>query len=803
MDYTLFLKAPQSPRASLELSSKEAIFNPSKPIRNISDIALNWERTERLVGGFWDASFTVTGEKSELQQYFTQWLNYAIEERTGLTRWHGNIWSMALSLNGVTRRVTLDEVYNAVRAKFTEHLWNGGFELGSGTTFTGWTNTAGTGSIAQETTVANVARGARAVKLTGNAMVSQSVTVRPQRAYRLSIQTRGETFTDVANGDFETAGGGGADVFSGWSEAAGGGAITDETTQVGKGSHAAKLTNGAIIYQSVTVRPKYEYKFSVYTRTKDKISLANGNMEDGSGTTFTGWTNVSGSGSVGSEATIVSKGARAVKLINDAYIHQSVTVSPKNEYELSVYTCGDGTNDGGIGIYDVTNSAYIINNKPTGVTETKYRRVEHKFTAPPSCTSIRIELHGTGAALSPAYFDVAKLEQITNEQCGKVVIYDATGSVYIVNAEPTGVTSDRYTRYERSFVTPPSCTSITISLLAPQEGEVYFDQAELEYVQGANSLRMRVYDNTNTAFIVPVFKTLHSGDKYARYDLDFVTPNGCTSIDVRLQGGVDSVIWVDEASLFIFENDEVGHGYTDWVTDSTSISRYGRKEFIVDATAHPMDTANIMATAILNKCSWPMIKESGFDVGQIQAPTLQVYCLGLIPQSNNRYATEQTPGLTNDVLTALIEATDYLSAQNVDLKSSTDANLRKDTPARSLTEIMRALTVAHNGDDFAAMWCDKFGRVTATSDPAYVPTYYLRNGIIAENFSGSQPASPRQVRPGIVIDAEWLFRADKKNYLLDKSGAFLMTSVKVSADGKVTPQLVTTDELDIVLSAYK
>lgn len=950
MDYTLFLKSPQSPRASLELSTKEAVFGPSKPIRNISEIALNWERTERLVGGFWDASFSVTGEKSELQQYFTQWLNYAIEERTGLTRWSGNIWSMALSINGVTRRVTLDDVYNAIRAKFTEHLWNGGFELGSGTTFTGWTNTAGTGSIAQETTVANVARGARAVKLTGNAMVSQSVTVRPQRAYRLSVQTRGETFTDIANGDFETAGvetpgGGRANVFSEWSEASGGGTITDETTNVAKGGHAAKLTSGAILYQSVAVRPKYEYKFSVYTRTAPKVSLINGNLEDGSGTTFTGWTNTAGTGTIANETSLVAKGNRAVKLSNGAkldqtitvkpkheyefsvhtrtnpqvslvngdledgsgttytgwtnvtglgsinneltyvakgnravrmtgnsYMHQSITVNPGTEYQFRMYTRGDGTVGGRVTIYDVTNGASIVTTESTGITGTSYRGETYEFVAPTSCTSIRVEIHGPNTAgsvyydamvfeqiaeancgrvtvydvtnsayivqnrptdevsdsysnfsvrfvaptsctsirvdiIAPAqgdvYFDDMTFTQLSDDACGNIRIYDVTNSAYIINSESTGVVSDRYSRYERSFVTPPSCTSITISLLAPKEGEVYFDEAELEYVQGANSLRMRVYDNTNTAYIVPVYKTLHSGDKYGRYDLDFVTPNGCVSVDVRLQGGLDSVVWVDEASLFIFENDEVGHGYTDYVTDTASIARYGRKEFIVDATAHPMATATAMTNAILGKCAWPMIKESSLNVEKLQAPTLQVYCLGLIPQSNNRYATELTPADTNDMLTALINATDYLSAQNIDITTSTNARLRKDTPARALTEMVRSLAVADNGSGFVAMWCDKFGRVTATSDTDKVPRYYLRNGVIAENFSGSQPASPRQIRPGIVIDAEWLFRADKKNYLLDKSGAFLMTSVKVSSDGKVTMQLATTDELDAVLAAYK
>lgn len=943
-DYTLFLKAPQSGR-STGFSTRASVYATTKPIRNITEMAQNWERTERLVGGFWDATFSVVGEKQELQQFFTQWLNYVIEERCGIVRWSGNVWSMALTINGVTREVSLNDVYNAVRARFTEHLSNGGFELGSGSTFTDWTNTNNAGSIAQETAAANLARGSRAVKLESNAMVSQSVTVNPKRAYRLSVQTKGEAFNDVVNGDFETLGSGGADVFDGWSEAAGSGTITAEGTQVAKGTRAAKLSKGAILYQSVAVRPKYEYKFSVYTRTGDKISLTNGNLEAGSGTSYTGWTNVAGIGSINNETTIVAKGSRAVKLSNgakmhqtitvkpkheyefsvhtrtnpqvsltngnledglgtsytgwtnvagtgsinneltnvakgnravrltgNAYMHQAITVKPGNEYKFGVYTRGDGTVGGRVTVYDVTNGVSMITTETTGVTATSYRGKTYEFVAPPSCTSIRVEIHGPNTAgsayfdamefqqitqaacgrvtvydvtnsdyivkerptgdvsdsysdfsvrfvappsctsirveiLAPvqgdAYFDDMSFSQMTDDACGTIIIYDNTNSTYIVNSESTGVVSDRYTRYERSFVAPPSCTSINISLIAPPEGDVYFDQAELDYVTGANGLRMRVYDNTNAAYIVFVKKTGHTGDKYAKYDLDFVTPPSCVSIDIRLQGGLDSVVWLDEASLTIYENDQIGNAYTDWVTDTASIARYGRKEFIVDAKAHPRATAATMANAVLNKVSWPMIKESSFEVGNIRAPILQVYCLGLIPQSNNRYATEVNATDTNAMLTSLINQTDYLFAQNIDITTATTARLDKDTPARALTEIVRNLAVADNGSGFVAMWTDRNGRVTATTDTDKVPRYFLRDGIIAENFSGSQPASPRQIRPGIVLDAEWLFRSDKRNYMLDKSGAFLLTSVKVSHDGKVTPELATTDELNVVLESYK
>jgi len=74
----------------------------------------------------------------------------------------------------------------------------------------------------------------------------------------------------LINGDFETAGAGGADVFSSWGESAGDGTIVDETTIVHIGSHAAKLTSGAAsntyIYQDRTVTAGKTYRLLFVAR---------------------------------------------------------------------------------------------------------------------------------------------------------------------------------------------------------------------------------------------------------------------------------------------------------------------------------------------------------------------------------------------------------------------------------------------------------------------------------------------------------------------------------------------------------
>jgi hypothetical protein len=74
----------------------------------------------------------------------------------------------------------------------------------------------------------------------------------------------------LVNGDFETAGGGGADVFGTWSESAGSGAIAAETTLIHGGAKACKLTAGAVdnngISQVVTVTASTLYHMGMWVR---------------------------------------------------------------------------------------------------------------------------------------------------------------------------------------------------------------------------------------------------------------------------------------------------------------------------------------------------------------------------------------------------------------------------------------------------------------------------------------------------------------------------------------------------------
>ena len=148
----------------------------------------------------------------------------------------------------------------------------------------------------------------------------------------------------IENGNFETAGAGGADVFALWTESAGTGALADEGTLVHAGSHAVKLTAGST--KNTVIRP--------------------GNASSAAG------------------------------LIN---------VIPGTACTLIFWTRGDGTNAGRYSIYDANNAGYIRTTVTTGVAGTDYAQVSYSFTVPAGCFSIQITLWCPNVEGGISYFD--------------------------------------------------------------------------------------------------------------------------------------------------------------------------------------------------------------------------------------------------------------------------------------------------------------------------------------------------------------------------------------------------------------
>jgi len=90
-------------------------------VGDISDIAVNWRRSTRMQGGFWQGSFQVSAPVADLFQWFYDFLGYHLEEQmAGMISWEGMIYALELSYAGVRRRRTLEKLANAVVVRYTD-----------------------------------------------------------------------------------------------------------------------------------------------------------------------------------------------------------------------------------------------------------------------------------------------------------------------------------------------------------------------------------------------------------------------------------------------------------------------------------------------------------------------------------------------------------------------------------------------------------------------------------------------------------------------------------------------------------
>lgn len=82
-------------------------------------VAPTWRRSIRRDGGYWRGSFTLTGDRDRLALFFHERLAAHIEEKYGgFKTWEGLVYEMDLTLDGSTRRRSLDLLSNYVTATY-------------------------------------------------------------------------------------------------------------------------------------------------------------------------------------------------------------------------------------------------------------------------------------------------------------------------------------------------------------------------------------------------------------------------------------------------------------------------------------------------------------------------------------------------------------------------------------------------------------------------------------------------------------------------------------------------------------
>jgi hypothetical protein len=171
-------------------------------IQNLTSRARDWKRSTRANGGFWLGSFVLDGTDSEKLDAFYGWLGSHVEERSGGgVTWEGMVYEMDLNYYGVRRKVSLDDMFNAVSTTYTEMAYGGDnmfenpdFELGN---LSGWVDVGGDieGSIVYDGSYsARVTSGATVQDgHDPNGYLRQNVNTSAGGVYQVSIWCRGDT----------------------------------------------------------------------------------------------------------------------------------------------------------------------------------------------------------------------------------------------------------------------------------------------------------------------------------------------------------------------------------------------------------------------------------------------------------------------------------------------------------------------------------------------------------------------------------------------------------------------------------
>ena len=154
-----------------------------------------WRRTRHRLWGDLDGEFALSAPIEELLPLYLTWLGNHVVEASGARPWRGFIWGLTLDYDGESRRLSYDQLYNAMRVRYLEMLLNTGFETaGSGVVFDGWLESLTGGTITQD--AAGYVSGAASAKLERTGASSpylyRTVTVVPGEQYRLRFATRGD-----------------------------------------------------------------------------------------------------------------------------------------------------------------------------------------------------------------------------------------------------------------------------------------------------------------------------------------------------------------------------------------------------------------------------------------------------------------------------------------------------------------------------------------------------------------------------------------------------------------------------------
>lgn len=296
--------------------------------------------------------------------------------------------------------------------------------------------------------------------------------------------------------------------------------------------------------------------------------VLNGDFESWSSSTDAdNWTE---SGTVNRDSTFVHGGTYSARLSQSlsSQLTQNISVEPNRTYNLAIwsyYQSGNGPPR--YGIYDVTNSGYLIPINSAASGADSWQEETNSFTTASNTATIRVEiLAPTTAGYIARVDDFSIYATVVKSRQQAFIEGDYHYfSVYPVPGGGIGSTG---------FVAGPSAN--TLIQWDPQTvlPNTTYEMQYWTRGDGYHQLRYAVYDYSNKEYIIPLTKSGVPGEDYVQKSIFFITPPTCTEVVVEHwcpeEEGGWALLWNPTLWQYGYSytvtRDLDGSGSNDWYT---------------------------------------------------------------------------------------------------------------------------------------------------------------------------------------------------------------------------------------------
>ena len=221
---------------------------------------------------------------------------------------------------------------------------------------------------------------------------------------------------------------------------------------------------------------------------------------------------------------------------------------------------------------------------------------------------------------------------------------------------------------------------------------------------------------------------------------------------------------------------------TDWVTNDSSIARFGQREDILKLDEFPLASAEARRSTFLNRYSWP--RREAEAIGLEKSAYIKVIVRGYVFTLNWLYVTAGS-GLANvsDWIATIIGQSEFLTAGRID-ENTIQVTQEIDTDTRAWDLITEYILLGDDSYNPWRLYVDLERRVHYHAiDMA--PGFIMSGGLVYLSSGSEISTDPWNIRPGVFRDVdEFLSGQESGSCFLDVRD-FIVDEVTVDSTGGI------------------